>query len=72
MPQDDSEAVRWYTMAAEQGDADAQFNLGNAYYHGRGVRRDYRQAAYWWQRAADQGDSGAMHNLQTLYSSGVL
>tara|TARA_B110000116_G_scaffold260112_1_gene262885 strand:+ start:972 stop:1109 length:138 start_codon:yes stop_codon:yes gene_type:complete len=26
--QDDAEAVRWYRLAADQGDADAQFNFG--------------------------------------------
>ena len=28
VPQDDAEAVRWYRLAADQGDADAQFNFG--------------------------------------------
>ena len=31
VPQDDAEAVRWYRLAAEQGNADAQFNLGVVY-----------------------------------------
>ena len=33
--------------AAEQGDADAQFSLGNINAEGRGVAQDYRQAVYW-------------------------
>ena len=37
--QDDFEAVKWYRKAAEQGDADAQANLGSAYGAGRGVRQ---------------------------------
>lgn len=28
VPQDHAEAARWYRKAAEQGDPDAQFNLG--------------------------------------------
>ena len=28
MPQDDAEAVKWFRLAADQGRADAQFNLG--------------------------------------------
>ena len=32
--QDDAEAARWYRLAAEQGDADAQFNLGLMYADG--------------------------------------
>ena len=37
---DDGEALRWFRLAAEQGDADAQFNLGVMYENGRGVTRD--------------------------------
>jgi len=35
--QDDAEAVKWYRLAAEQGDANAQFNLGGMYEDGEGV-----------------------------------
>ena len=33
-------AVKWYRLAAEQGNANAQTNLGYAYNHGRGVAQD--------------------------------
>ena len=33
---DDAEAVRWYRLAVEQGDADAQFHLGFMYAIGLG------------------------------------
>jgi len=36
VPQDDVEAVAWYRQAAEQGYADAQFNLGVMYADGEG------------------------------------
>jgi TPR repeat protein len=36
--QDDKEAVKWYTKAAEQGDADAQFNLAVMYVNGRCIK----------------------------------
>ena len=39
MPQDYAEAVRWYRKAADQGDADAQSNLGGMYANGRACRR---------------------------------
>ena len=35
--QGQGEAVRWYRMAAERGEADAQFNLGLSYAIGLGV-----------------------------------
>ena len=41
------EAVRWYRKAAEQGEAAAQFNLGNAYCYGNGVPRDVVEGNKW-------------------------
>ncbi|MDO9795484.1 SEL1-like repeat protein, partial [Glaesserella parasuis] len=40
---------------AEQGYSAAQFNLGNMYSQGQGVRQDYHQAVKWYQKAAEQG-----------------
>ena len=37
VPEDDAEAVRWYQMVAERGNAEVQFNLGNMYRQGEGV-----------------------------------
>ena len=39
-------------LAAEQGDARAQTELGARYENGRGVARDYRAAVSWFRRAA--------------------
>ena len=52
---------------AEQGDADAQYYLGNCYYNGEGVERDYRKAVYWYTKAAEQGNADAQCNLGTCY-----
>ena len=40
VPQDDGEAVGWLRLAANQGDTDAQHNLGVMYAEGRGVAKD--------------------------------
>jgi TPR repeat protein len=37
VPQDCAEAAKWYRLAAEQGNAAAQNNMGNNYYDGDGV-----------------------------------
>ncbi len=39
--QDYVEAVRFYLLAAAQGYAHAQFNLGYMYQKGQGVAKDY-------------------------------
>ncbi|CAK0744461.1 conserved hypothetical protein [Gammaproteobacteria bacterium] len=64
--QDNHEAVSWYLKAAEQGDADAQFNLGIMYAEGRGVAQDIREAALWLRKAAEQGDEDAEIYLDQL------
>ena len=54
---------------AEQGDADAQYNLGFVYDTGLGVPQDYTEAAAWYRLAADQGHTDAQHNLGVMYST---
>jgi TPR repeat protein len=50
-----AEAVKWYRLAADQGDADAQFFLGTMYEQGHGVPQDYVQAHMWYNLAGAQG-----------------
>ena len=54
VPQDDAEAVRWYQLAADQGLAEAQGNIGNMYAGGKGVLQDYVLAHMWANLAAAQ------------------
>jgi TPR repeat protein len=44
---DYAEAARLYRILAEQGNADAQSNLGFMYSNGHGVPQDYAQAMKW-------------------------
>ena len=69
MPEDDAEAARWYRLAADQGLADAQNNLGLMYDNGEGVPEDDAEAVRWYRLAADQGDAGAQ-NLGVMYADG--
>ena len=41
--------------AAEQGDAEAQYNVGDYYKNGWAVTQDYAEAMKWFQLAADGG-----------------
>lgn len=60
---DYAKAVAQWRPLAQNGDADAQFNLGQAYKLGRGVPADLPQAADWYRRAAAQGHLHAEDNL---------
>ena len=59
VPEDDNEAIRWFRMAAEQGHAMAQSNLGLMYGKGEGVPKDDVQAYAWLSIAAAQGNESA-------------
>ncbi|MEK6204273.1 MAG: sel1 repeat family protein, partial [Amylibacter sp.] len=46
-----AEAVKWYRLAAEQGHASAQYNLGTLYSKGNGVPQDNALAHMWYNIA---------------------
>jgi cell division septation protein DedD len=56
-------AIKEWRPLAINGDADAQFNLGQAYKLGRGVPVDFKLAEGWYRKAADQGHLQAEDNL---------
>jgi hypothetical protein len=62
--------VKWYSLAAEQGEAAAQNNLGVMYEHGKGVSQDYMTAVKWFRLAAKQGYGTAQYNLGVMYENG--
>ena len=62
--------MKWCRMAADQGHAKAQHNLGIMYIKGQGVSRNYSVAIKWIRMAADQGLVEAQHILRLIYSNG--
>jgi TPR repeat protein len=72
VPQDHSEAVKWYRKAAEQGDVEGQDNLANCYETGRGVLQNDAEAAKWYRKAAEQGDVEGQVRLGMMYWMGHL
>ena len=55
---------------AEQGQTDAQVNVGLMYLRGQGVPQDYVEAARWYRLAAEQGNATAQVNLGLMYHRG--
>ena len=53
----EAESARLWLLAAEQGHATAQLNIGTAFAVGTGVTKDNAQAARWWCRAVAQGEA---------------
>ena len=63
----ESDALR---PRAVQGDAWAQYDLGQIFADGRGVPQDYEEALWWWRLAAEQGLTMAMTDIGLMYSLG--
>jgi TPR repeat protein len=69
VPQNYAEALKWYRLAAGQGNADAQYNSGVMYTKGQGVPQNYAEALKWC-RLADHGFASAQTNLGVMYENG--
>ena len=64
------EAVRWYKLAADQGYADGQHNLGTMFEEGNGVLQDYVEAVKYYRMAASQGLAISQNSLGFMYWEG--
>ena len=64
-------ALGEFRPLAEQGDADAQYNLGVMYEKGKGVPQNYKTAVKWYRLSAEQGYASAQGNLGRMYARGV-
>jgi TPR repeat protein len=69
--QDPAEAARWYRLAADVGDRQAQFALGLMLLIGaQGVEKDRAGASAFFEKAAAQGHAGALYNLGVMAIEG--
>src|SRR5690242_16765525 len=59
-----------YRILAERGDAKSQYALGEMYYYGKGVPKNYSEAVRWYQKSAEQGDANAQYAISHMYHLG--
>ena len=64
-------ALKEWRPLAEQGDADAQYNLGVMYRRGEGVIQDDSEAVKWYRLAVEQGLVEAQNNVGYMYGLGA-
>jgi TPR repeat protein len=65
------EGIKWYRLAAEQGNDEAQrFMSDMFYYGGNGVERDFHEAAKWYRPIAERGDMNAQYTMGEMYEEG--
>lgn len=70
--EENGQALHYYKLAAERGDADGAYGMGNLYASGEGVEQDFIQAVMWYEIAADKGHVHAIDVLATAYLNGGL
>lgn len=64
-------ALTVWLPAAEEGDADAQVNVGEIFEKGVGDTPNYEAAFIWYEKAAKKGNARGQFNLGTLYEQGL-
>ncbi|MGL4860320.1 MAG: hypothetical protein ACRC5A_11440, partial [Enterobacteriaceae bacterium] len=63
------DALAWFHKAALQGNAEAKYRIGYAYYTGLGVERNLDSARQWYQQASEAGSTQARDAQALLESS---
>ncbi|MBR4666045.1 MAG: sel1 repeat family protein, partial [Lentisphaeria bacterium] len=51
-----AEIGKWWSLANEKNDAQAQCNVGTCYFTGNGVKKDFNKALVWFQKSAGQNN----------------
>jgi hypothetical protein len=67
---DETEAVRWFTKAAEHGSVPAQYKLGLMLWGGHGVPKDTNRAYFWAVLARAGGQEGSK-DLANVLANGM-
>lgn len=60
----------WFPLA-KSGNTQAQFSIGQMYWYGQGVERNYQAALAWYEEAADLGDETAQLAMAQAYTDGI-
>lgn len=58
------------SWAARGGSEEDQFRIGEKYYWGEGIERNYREAIKWYTMAAERGHKKSQYKLATMYERG--
>ena len=64
-------AFQKFMPAAEEGNADAQVNVGAMYANGEGVQQNFEEALKWYRLSAEQGNAAAQNRLGSMYDDGI-
>ena len=59
-----------YAKEAQNGDTEAQYKLALLYYHGKGIKQNYKEAAYWFRKAGSNGHNKAKFYIASMFADG--
>jgi TPR repeat protein len=66
----DQNSLQILIEKANNGDTNAQLNLGRCYWKGQGIAQDYKEAVKWFTKAAEQGNADAQYILGIMFYNG--
>jgi uncharacterized protein len=69
---DSRQAFAWFLKAANQGNANAEYNVAQSFEAGRGVQKNETEAIVWYRKAAEQGLPIARAHLRSMFINGQL
>ncbi len=67
---DYEKAFKWFSKAAEAGNAESQHYMGQFYYYGLTGTLNYSEALKWYTKAAEQGNPSSQYNVGYMYENG--
>gem|GEM_PF-7117720 len=70
VPPDLNQAIKFWTLAAEQGHIEAQYELATILLYAEN-KTSIQESIYWYTLAAEQGHTKAMYELAWIYQSGT-
>ena len=71
MSKEDTNALlKWYRQSAENGDGFSAWYVGNMYYDGLVIQKDYSKSASWYRIGAEKGDPYSQFLLANMYKNG--
>lgn len=70
LPENLPDALSACQQAAQSGDAQAQYELGEFYYEGKQTERDLSQALNYFEKASLQGHAQAQYRLGSMFAAG--
>lgn len=71
LPQNFTEAKKWFDYASQKGESSGEYNLGVAYLKGEGTPIDLPEAIRYFQTAAEHGSGPAMVQLAMMHRAGT-